>query len=220
LKPLLIIDFDSTFIKDETLDEVAKLLSTENSIDIKEKIIKITHQAMEGEIDFSSALKERVNLLKIHKTKINDITEILKKRVSDSFLKNKSKIRSIKNQVHIISGGFKEIINPIVEDFGIPESHVFANEFTYDKAGFINGINTQSDLSYSDGKIRALKKLDLKNGAYVIGDGSTDLEMKQVDGVSAFICFTENIDRTSVSEKADYIASNLDQVFNIIDNKK
>ena len=108
MKPLLIIDFDSTFIKDETLDEVAKLLSAENSIDIKEKIIKITHQAMEGEIDFSSALKERVNLLRIHKTKINEITEILKKRVSDSFLKNKSKIRSIKNQVHIISGGFKD----------------------------------------------------------------------------------------------------------------
>ena len=74
-------------------------------------------------------------------------------------------------------------------------------------------------MSYSDGKIRVVKNLNLENGAYIIGDGSTDLELKKVRGVNAFICFTENINRISVSSKADYIASDLDQVFNIIDKK-
>ena len=217
MKPLLIIDFDSTFIKDETLDEIAKFSSINNTPNTREEIINITNQAMEGELDFRTALKKRINLLKIHKNEIQKITAILQKRVSDSFLKNKRKIQSLKNSIYIISGGFKEIIIPIVKDFGISEEHVFANQLTYDKEGFINGVDTKSDLSYSDGKIKALKTLSLKYGAYVIGDGSTDLEMKQVNGVNAFICFTENINRVSISSKADYTASNLDQVFNIID---
>ena len=217
MKPILIIDFDSTFIKDETLDEISNFLSSDN--DLKQKIVQITDQAMEGKLDFSEALKERVNLLDIHQNQIQEIINILRNRVSESFLRNKNKIRSIKDRIYIVSGGFKEIIIPIVRDFGINENHVFGNDFTYNDKGFVIGINDQSPLSYSDGKIRVVKNLNLKNGAYIIGDGSTDLELKKVRGVNAFICFTENINRISVSSKADYIASDLDQVFNIIDKK-
>ena len=217
MKPILIIDFDSTFIKDETLDEISNLLSSDN--DLKQKIVQITDQAMEGKLDFSEALKERVSLLDIHQNQIQEIINILRNRVSESFLRNKNKIRSIKDRIYIVSGGFKEIIIPIVRDFGINENHVFGNDFTYNDKGFVIGINDQSPLSYSDGKIRVVKNLNLKNGAYIIGDGSTDLELKKVRGVNAFICFTENINRISVSSKADYIASDLDQVFNIIDKK-
>ena len=217
MKPILIIDFDSTFIKDETLDEISNFLSSDN--DLKQKIVQITDQAMEGKLDFSEALKERVSLLDIHQNQIQEIINILRNRVSESFLRNKNKIRSIKDRIYIVSGGFKEIIIPIVRDFGINENHVFGNDFTYNDKGFVIGINDQSPLSYSDGKIRVVKNLNLKNGAYIIGDGSTDLELKKVRGVNAFICFTENINRISVSSKADYIASDLDQVFNIIDKK-
>ena len=86
----------------------------------------------------------------------------------------------------------------------------------YDSNGYINGINEESLLSHSDGKIGATKTLNLSNGGYVIGDGSTDLEIKTVEGVKAFICFTENVDRKTVSSKADYIASNFHEVIKII----
>ena len=87
MKPLLIIDFDSTFIKDETLDEIAKFLSSnDNSKILKEKIASITNQAMEGTLDFSTALKKRVTLLSIHQKQIQEIINILQKRISDSFL--------------------------------------------------------------------------------------------------------------------------------------
>ena len=68
-------------------------------------------------------------------------------------------------------------------------------------------------------KFEQLSTLELKNGAYVIGDGMTDLELKKIKGITSFICFTENIDRKSVSNKADFIANNLDEVFKIIENK-
>ena len=217
----LIIDFDSTFIKDETLDEIASIVSSSDTDPyLKEKISNITNQAMEGKLDFKSALKQRVQMLKIHKEDISKVTAVLSGRVSKSFAKNKNRLLSLSDRIYIISGGFKEIIIPIVQKFGIDKDKVFANEFTYDENNFISGINEASLLSYSDGKIRALKKIDISSGAYIIGDGSTDLEMKQVDGVIAFICFTENIDRISISSQADYIASNLDEVFRIIETSR
>ena len=199
---------------------MAKLLSHDNSEAINQQIKNLTNQAMEGELDFSIALKKRVSLLNMHQTELKNIISILKERISDSFLENINKIKAISDSVYIVSGGFKEIITPIVKDFGIEDNHVFGNQFRYDSRGFINGINNKSLLSYSDGKIRAVETLNLENGAYVIGDGSTDLELKKVKGITSFICFVENINRESVSSKADYIASNLNQVFEIIDNKK
>tara|TARA_B100000614_G_scaffold196237_1_gene177531 strand:- start:62 stop:658 length:597 start_codon:yes stop_codon:yes gene_type:complete len=198
---------------------MAKLLSNQNSEKIKKKIENITNQAMEGQLDFSLALKQRVSLLNLHKNQIQDVIKALKQRITESFSKNKDKIMLNKDRIFIISGGFKEIITPIVEDYGIDESHVYANEFTFNNEGYINGVNDSSPLSYNDGKIRAVNFLELKNGAYVIGDGSTDLELNEVEGVISFICFTENIDRKSVSSKADFIANNLNEVFKIIENK-
>ena len=219
MKPLLIVDFDSTFIRDETLDEISKLISQsdKNPENLYDKITEITHQAMNGALDFSEALKIRIQMLNLHRDDINQVVSVLKNRVSLSFVKNRNRIRALHENIYIISGGFKEIITPIVKDYGIHENHVFANEFRYDENGYIVGVDETSMLSYSDGKIRALQSLNLDNGAYAIGDGSTDLEMKQVDGVKAFICFIENIDRVAVSEKADHVASDLDEVFRIIE---
>ena len=47
MNPILIIDFDSTFIQDETLDEIANLVADNNQ---KKEIKNITNQAMEGKI--------------------------------------------------------------------------------------------------------------------------------------------------------------------------
>ena len=64
-KTNLIIDFDSTFIKIETLDALAKI-SLKDSLN-KEKNIKkiadITFNAMNGEIPFDLALTQRIKLL-------------------------------------------------------------------------------------------------------------------------------------------------------------
>ncbi len=219
MKPSLIVDFDSTFIRDETLDEIAKLLLSSKKISKKtqKKIEDITNQAMAGKIDFRHALKARVKLLNIHRNDVKQITSILKNRISLSFIKNKETIKDMGQNIYIVSGGFKEIINPIVKGYNIPSNNIFANEFNYDENDYINGINENSLLSYSDGKIRAVNTLNLPNGAYIIGDGSTDLEVETVKEITAFICFTENVHRKKVSSKSNYIAQSFCDVLEIIE---
>src|SRR5262245_19152440 len=57
-KKLLVADMESTVIENEMLDELAEFLG------LREKIADITARAMNGEIDFASALMARVGLLK------------------------------------------------------------------------------------------------------------------------------------------------------------
>ncbi len=57
-KGLLLADMDSTIVTSETLDELAAYAG------LKEKIAAITRRSMNGEIDFSEALRERVAMLK------------------------------------------------------------------------------------------------------------------------------------------------------------
>ncbi|MDX8411938.1 MAG: phosphoserine phosphatase SerB [Mariprofundaceae bacterium] len=54
---ILFMDMDSTLIQCECIDEIADFLG------IKEKISSITQRAMEGDLDFTASLVERVKLL-------------------------------------------------------------------------------------------------------------------------------------------------------------
>jgi len=56
-KRLLVADMDSTIVVGETLDELA------DQAGLKERIAAITARAMNGELDFAAALRERVAML-------------------------------------------------------------------------------------------------------------------------------------------------------------
>ena len=70
----LLIDFDSTFIKDESLELISQI-SIKNSKEKLEAIKKITNRAMEGEISFDQALNQRIKLLNANKTHIKIVIE-------------------------------------------------------------------------------------------------------------------------------------------------
>lgn len=57
-KGLLVADMDSTIVTSETLDELAAYAG------LKERVAAITRRSMNGEIDFATALRERVAMLK------------------------------------------------------------------------------------------------------------------------------------------------------------
>lgn len=57
-KKLLVADMDSTIVTGETLDDLAEFAG------IKEQVSEITRRAMNGEIQFEEALRERVGMLK------------------------------------------------------------------------------------------------------------------------------------------------------------
>jgi len=208
-----IIDFDSTFIKGEALDELAKIsLRKDNQRYNKtEKIKNLTNKAMNGEISFADSLTKRISLLNANKTHIGILIRKLGKNISNSILNNKSFFRKYSVNIIILSGGFKEYIIPIVSKFGIKKNNVYANEFVFNNSGYITGFNKKCLLLAKNGKAKQLKKLNLKGELIVIGDGHTDYEIKKSGLAHKFYAFTENIKRDKVLKKADHEAPSFDE---------
>lgn len=214
----IIIDFDSTFITEESLDELAKykLRDQPDSQTMLNKIKSLTNAGMNGDIPFKQSLDERMEVLNLNRSDINSVSKILSECVTPSFTKNKSFFIENNNKIIILSGGFKELIVPIVDDFGILSSNVFANDFIYNSSEQITGINQDNIMSSNGGKVKQSKLLSINGIVHVIGDGYTDYEIKLDGPATHFFAFTENVERKNICELADLTLSNFDDYINIL----
>ena len=200
------IDFDSTFVQVETLEEIILVSYSPDAPKsgiLQEIQNKITDLAMIWDICFWKALEARISLLDINKENIEHTVDSLKKKITPSFLKNKEFIKQNKENIYILSWGFRECIIPITNEFWIDESHVFANEFLYDINGNIKWIDTRNPLSQDWGKVKIVNDLNLPGKKISILDGWNDYKLKEGKAVDTFFAFIENVERDKVVQAAD-----------------
>ena len=212
--PTFIIDFDSTLVTVEALDELAKISLSHNpdKEKIANQIAAITNDAMEGKIDFPTALAKRLALFQPTSEDLSKIVIFLKDHVTPSLSRNKEFFQKYHSQIYIISGGFQEYILPVVKDLGITENYILANTFMYDKNGGITGFDKHNPLAQANGKVKAVSALNIKGKICVIGDGITDYQIKEQGQADLFFAFTENVQRKGVIAKADKVIRSFDEL--------
>ncbi len=208
-----IIDFDSTFTQVEALDVLAEI-ALEDDPEREQKISEIqrvTDEGMEGKLTLKESIERRLDLLDAHRKHLPMLVDTLKDKVSASFKRNREFFAKNAGNIYIISNGFKDFIIPIVQEYEVLPENVYANAFTFDQSGKITGYDQESLLASNNGKVEQLRQLQLKGDVYVIGDGYTDYEIKAAGLANKFYAFTENVERATVTEKADHVAPSLDE---------
>lgn len=213
MKNSYIIDFDSTFTQVEALDELARisLANHPNRQQHFDEIENLTNAAMDGNLSFRDSLSKRVELLQANREHLDILIKQLKKKVSASFSRNRDFFKKHADDVLIVSGGFKEFICPVVENYHIQAENVYANTFVFDENGNIIGYDLQNPLSEEGGKVKLLQAMKLDGRVFGIGDGYSDFQLKESGLIEKFFAFTENIERESVASRADYITPNFDE---------
>lgn len=211
-----IFDFDSTFIKIESLDLLAKFSQLTDKISI-DKIEKITKEGMDGKISFYDSLRRRIQLINSNRNDLIKTVDHLKNEVSDSFNSNKNFINKNAEFIYIVSSGFHEIIDPIVCNYGVKKENIYANNFIFNENDKIIGFDKLNPLSSTLGKVKIIKQLKLKGTVHVIGDGYTDYEIKKKGYADYFYLFVENIKRDSLVKNADYLLKSLHEFVDIIE---
>jgi D-3-phosphoglycerate dehydrogenase len=211
--PYLVFDFDSTFTQVEGLDELADiaLAGRPDAADRVAQIRALTDQGMAGEIGFQESLSRRLALLGANQAHLAPLIARLKTKVSESIRRNGDFFRQFADRIYVVSSGFREFIEPVVAEFGIPASHVLANTFTFDADGSITGCDPANVLSRDGGKIRQLVLLDLDGPVYVLGDGYTDYQIREAGLAHRFYAYTENVSRPSVVAHADEVLPTFDE---------
>jgi phosphoserine phosphatase len=175
-KLLLVADMDSTMVTGETLDDLADFAG------IKDRIAAITARAMNGELDFESALKERIGLLE---GLPEDALEETWKQVAYTG-GARSLVRTMKAHgayAVLVSGGFKFFTTRVREECGFDID--LANEFIF-KDGKLRGV--QEPILGRETKLATLigtageRQIPLSM-AVAVGDGANDLDMIRAAGL-------------------------------------
>ncbi|MEC7263068.1 MAG: phosphoglycerate dehydrogenase [Bacteroidota bacterium] len=208
-----VFDFDSTLTRVEALDVLAEMTLQGNPKrdEIVKEIQKITNLGIDGDISFTESLERRIRLLNANKADLQNLVAELRQKISRSIASNKEFFHEYSEDIYVISCGFKEFIDPIVEEYNIPSDRVYANTFKFDEEGNIIGFDETNVLAAHNGKIECLKRLDLDGEVQVIGDGYSDYVMREAGIAHKFFAYTENVHREKAASNADHVAPNLDE---------
>ncbi|KUG06941.1 phosphoglycerate dehydrogenase [Solirubrum puertoriconensis] len=212
--PYIVIDFDSTFTQVEALDELADiaLRGRPEREQVVAQIKALTDGGMDGSVSFSESLRRRIELLPARHEHLHELVQHLHTKVTESIRRNQAFFQQHADRVYIVSSGFREFIEPVVAEFGIPPEQVLANTFTFDAEGRITGFDPNNPLSQDGGKIRQLHLLGLDDApVYVLGDGITDYQIREAGLAARFYAFTENVARPAVVAQADEVVPSFDE---------
>jgi phosphoserine phosphatase len=198
-KRIVMLDMDSTLIEQEVINLLGQSAGQSN------EIAQITEKAMAGDLDFKSALIKRVALLKgldqesLHRVRDQiTLTKGAKKLIE--------KLHHQGHKVGVVSGGFIEVIEPILKSLKV--DFYRANKLKIEK-GVLTG-DIDGPIIDSHAKRIALEDFATQEGisleqTVAIGDGANDLEMIKAAGLG--IAFNA---KPKVAAAADTTISNQD----------
>lgn len=176
-KKLLIADMDSTMIGQECIDELA------DAVGLKDHVSAITARAMNGEIPFEAALRERVALLKGLRTTV--VEEVIRDRISlaPGGLELVATMKRNGGHTALVSGGFTCFTGPVAAMLGFHENQ--ANVLIAEN-GVFAGIVQEPILgrqAKADTLMALCTRLDITPAeALAVGDGANDLSMLELAG--------------------------------------
>ncbi len=177
-KRLVQLDVDSTFIQQEAIELLAAKAG------VLDEVARITEAAMRGELDFAKSLIARVALLRgLSEDAIGQVQKEI--RLTDGAAELVALLHKKGHCVSLVSGGFINILQPIVDELKIDFYRANTLELIDGKlTGKVVGAIVDRAA-----KAEALKdfaqqcSVDLTN-TVAIGDGANDLDMMQIAGIS------------------------------------
>jgi phosphoserine phosphatase len=198
-KRIVMLDMDSTLIEQEVINLLGKAAGQSNEIEA------ITDKAMAGDLDFKTALLKRVGLLKgLDQNILNKVRDEI------TLTKGAKKLVEVLQQqghkVGVVSGGFIEVIEPILKSLNI-------DFYRANKLEINNGTLTgELDGPLIDSQAKRIALEEFANQERVsleqtvaIGDGANDVEMIKAAGLG--IAFNA---KPKVAAAADTTISNRD----------
>ncbi|MBZ2165706.1 phosphoserine phosphatase SerB [Methanobacterium spitsbergense] len=204
---LIAFDLDNVLIDGEAIDEIGKLM------DVEAEISEITKKAMEGDLDFETALKERVALLK--GASVEDIKDVVSKiPFMEGAEETIAELKKRGYKIATITGSFEIIANRMKDDLGL--DYAFSNVL-HEKEGKLTGEVSGPLVKGSKAEvlkeIMEMEKIKAEESA-AVGDGANDVSMLEEAGLG--IAFNA---KPVLKEKADVVVEKRDlkevlEVFN------
>lgn len=168
---LLLMDMDSTTIKIECIDEIAKLAG------VGEQVAKVTELAMQGKLDFSESLRARVATLK--DAPVSIIEQVAHNLPLMHGLENLiAQLKAAGWKIAIASGGFTYFADRLKGQLGLDAAYANQLEISADKlTGQVKGDIVDAQVK-ADTLLKLAQEYNIAESQTVaMGDGANDLVM-------------------------------------------
>lgn len=200
---LVVTDVDSTLIAQEVIEEIADYAG------VRDLVKSITDRAMNGEIDFSDSLRERVATLKGLPVRVfTDVARHVEIHAGAQALVDT--VHRFGGVVGVVSGGFEEVVSVLTAHLGI--DHMDANRFEVDQ-GVLTG-RVLGEIVTGDTKEQRLRQWAKVHDVPIertvaVGDGSNDVQMMRAAGLGVAFCakpsVREAVDSSLVIPRLDVL---------------
>ncbi len=175
---LIVSDMDSTLITIECIDEIAAAAG------LKKQVAEITERAMQGELDFSQSLTQRVALLKgLPEKALEDVyRNTLQLSDGAEYLVRQCRQNGIR--FVLVSGGFTFFTKRLQQRLGL--DFTYANCLETENGVLTGRVKGRIIDAQAKAEILAKHREDLGLHAgqvLAVGDGANDISMLQAAGV-------------------------------------
>ncbi|MEV4731550.1 phosphoserine phosphatase SerB [Saccharopolyspora sp. NPDC049426] len=176
-KRLVVFDVDSTLIQGEVIEMLARRAGCED------QVREVTERAMRGELDFAESLRQRVAVLEgLPATVLDEVAAELE--LTPGARTTIRTLRRLGFHTGVVSGGFTQIIDQLVDELGMDFSA--ANELEV-VDGKLTG-KVIGEIVDRPGKAKALRQFAESFGVpaaqcVAVGDGANDIDMLTAAGL-------------------------------------
>lgn len=165
---------------------------------------------MNGEIPLEAVYGERLAMIRPSLRDIAALSGEYLRTLAPASADAVSRLRAAGVGVVLVSGGIRRAIEPVAIHLGLARHDLFAVDLAWDPNGDYTGFDTDSPLTSQTGKLSVVRSLKLERPMLAVGDGATDLAMR--DGVDAFAAYTGFVRRDAVVRAADFSLQSYDEL--------
>ena len=194
----IVLDVDSTLCGVEGIDWLAQ----RRGPDVAKRTRELTDRAMNGEIPLDRVYGERLAMINPTRVDVDGLGQVYRRTIADGAAQTIAAWTKRGVRVVLVSGGIREAIAPLARELGVP---VHAVSLRFDENGNYVDYDRASPLATQTGKLDVLRSLALPRPILAVGDGSTDVSMKQA--ADRFVAYTGFARREQVVAAADAVVS-------------
>jgi phosphoserine phosphatase len=193
----VIFDCDSTLVSVEGID----LLAGPHA----EAVADLTDRAMRGDVPLEEVYARRLDLIRPDRAAVEEVGRDYVKALVPGARETVEGLQADGIDVWIVSGGLTLAVAAVGAELGVPGERVHAVDLEFGSDGVFQGFDPTQPLARSGGKPDLVRSWGdrLARPSLMVGDGSTDLEVRAV--VEGFAAFTGVVSRPTVAAEADFV---------------